>query len=115
MEPGEDLLRIQQEQDNRDGLDRLVNSLVSQGTPLRGSIRNAVPSTEPFPEAPTVSINKPRVSPLYTNMPDVKAANEAAKAKAAVDASNVTLNTASAEAKKKAADAAMIKANKASS
>lgn len=75
MEPGEDLLRIQQEQDNRDGLDRLVNSLVSQGTPLRGSIRNAVPSTEPFPEAPTVSINKPRVSPLYTNMPDVKAAN----------------------------------------
>lgn len=63
-----------------------------------------------YPQATAVQL----VTDKYKNsLPDVKAANEAAKAKAAVEASKVTLNEASAEAKKKAADAAMLKAQKA--
>lgn len=62
-----------------------------------------------YPQATAVQL----VTDKYKNsLPDVKAANEAAKAKAAVEASKVTLNEASAEAKKKAADAAMLKAQK---
>lgn len=64
---------------------------------------------------PLVTATQQAVDKYSSQIPAVKAKAEAARAKAELDASKVNLNDASAEAKKKAADAAMLKANKASS
>ena len=65
-----------------------------------------------YPQATAIQL----VTDKYKNsLPDVKVAAEAARAKAAVEASKVALNEASAKAKITTSEAAKTRANKVTS
>lgn len=64
---------------------------------------------------PMVTAVKNAIAKYSSQIPDIKALNAAAANKAALDASKVALNNASAAAKTKTADATMMKAQKATS
>jgi len=76
------LEEIQQQQDNRDGLDALINSLQRQDTPLQSSVQNRSNTTtmevpSDFYASDSVPVAQKKI-PLYTNVRSVKDANPAA-------------------------------------